>query len=211
MGQTARIIRATNLNSLAAAGVAVLAAFLLASPAAAKTCTKRVAPPGHAGSTQYFETVPTSCGNAPPPSGSSTSGGPINHLGQGKAGLHALSRLGSNGKAAASLAAATAPTSAPPSGATTPSSGSVSKPSGGRGSGKSLGSGQGALSGSGQGTPSGSGLPWTGGSTSGALGNALTGSDGGLGILLPILMGLALIAAIALGLIRARRPGGPSI
>jgi hypothetical protein len=182
MGQTARNIRAGFLGSLTLTLVMLPVSFVLAGPASAKSCTKNIAPPGHAGSTEYYETVPTSCGNASPPSGgTSGSGGSINRLGHGKAGVHGLSRLGPNGKAAAALAAATAP---PVVGSSTPS----------------------------KATAGGSGLPWTGGgSAAGALGSALTGSSGVLGVLLPILMGLALVGAVVAGVIRARRSSGPSI
>lgn len=199
MGHLARIFRAGFFGSLAATSVALLLALALAGPAGAKTCTKRIAPPGHAGSTEYSETVPTSCGNASPPSsGSSGSGSGITHLGHGTTGVHGLSKLGPSGQAAASLAAATAPQ---PVG-----SGGGSEPRGASGS-----AGSGPVN-SGPDAPArASGLPASTGSESGTLGSALTGADGGLGILLPILMGVGLAAAIAAGVVRLRRSGGPSV
>jgi hypothetical protein len=73
-----------------------------------------LAPPGHAGASQYSETIPTSRGNAAPPSsGSNVSGrsgnSAIAQLGHGGAGVSSLSHLGKTGQAAAALAAATAP------------------------------------------------------------------------------------------------------
>lgn len=209
MGHRARICRAGILGSLTATAAVLVAGFVLAVPAGARTCTKNIAPPGHAGSAQYYETVPTSCGNASPPSAGgsgsgSGSGAGITHLGHGRAGLHALTHLGTNGQAAASLAAATAP----------PVSGSPGRGGGvnSRSSGSGSGSGNPGATGSlGVGKSNGaSGLPWTG-SASGALGSALTGSGGGLGVVLPILMGLGLIAALGAGVLRARRSGGPSV
>lgn len=193
MGQTGRTLRAGISGSLATILVAVLTGALMAAPAGARTCTKNIAPPGHAGSTQYYETVPTSCGNASPPAGGSNSGSgsPITRLGHGKAGLHALSQQGANGRAAASLAAATAP---------------PSLRSKGRG-----GSGAAGANGSIRPNIGSSRLDGSAGSGSGALGTALAGSGGGLGILLPILMGAALLAAIAAGVARARRSAGPSV
>jgi len=135
-----------------------------------------LAPPGHAGTNQYFETIPTSAGNAAPPgtvSGSgSASAGPsaLSHLGHGRRGAERLAKLGKTGQAAAALAASTA--SAPissPSSATPPS------------------------------VPAGS----SGASIASGVAHALTGSDtGGLGIALPLLLATALVAA--LGILAAR-------
>jgi hypothetical protein len=177
---------------------AVAAASAVAGPASAKTCTKRVAPPGHAGSTQYYETVPTSCGNATPPgaggSGSTTSSSPINRLGQGHSGVKTLSRLGSQGGAAAALAAATAPNPTGTGAEGSGTSGSASAP---------------PASASSAGANRGLSVPSTTGSAGSALTSALTGSgSGGLGVLLPIFLGLSLVAAIGVGVFRARRAAG---
>jgi hypothetical protein len=82
-----------------------MVAFLLVPAAAWGQQT--LAPPGKAGADQYFETVPSSAGNASPPTGSSSSGGAR----ASAATLGALSRT-KDGRAAASFAAASAPASA---------------------------------------------------------------------------------------------------
>lgn len=200
MGQLGRILN----RALLVVSLLSLVALGLSGTAAAKTCTKQIAPPGHAGSTQYYETVPTSCGNASPPAGGSGEPqGSIGDFGQGASGTKALSHLGTTGKSAAALAAATAPPAATP--ATTAGTGVTP--------GTSRGSGSGSVTGAVGGSPhTGSAvmLPSASGSAGGALGGALTGGGGGLGVLLPILLGLLLAAAIALGIGRAGRPSGPS-
>lgn len=190
MGLLGRISGWVLLLALAGAGVTVFA------PAAeAKSCFKNLAPPGHAGSSQYFETVPTSCGNAVPPStgtGSGADAGSITQLGHGRAGIRGLSHLGTSGKAAAALAAATAPSSGG-AGSSSPPDGGASK----RGTTHKLFSSPAVESSS--------------GSAGAALGSALTGSDPtGLGVLLPVLLGLTLVGAIVAGVLGARSGGGSS-
>lgn len=195
MGLSARIVRLGVLLWT----VAMATASLSAGPASAKTCTRNIAPPGHAGSTQYYETVPTSCGNASPPAGGSgSSRTSIGRLGKGTAGSTALSRLGIAGQSAAALAEATAPALVIPA----RFSGDASS----RGySGHRHGGG--AVSGGAMATD----LPSASGSAVGALGNALTDTGGGgLGIFLPILLALIFAAAVAAGFGRARRQSGPS-
>jgi len=90
--------------------IVVCAAGALPGQALALT----LAPPGHAGASQYSETIPTPRGNAAPPSSGSNYSGrsgnsAIAQLGHGAAGVSTLSRLGKTGQAAAALAAATAP------------------------------------------------------------------------------------------------------
>jgi hypothetical protein len=70
-----------------------------------------LAPPGHAGANQYFETIPTSAGNAAPPGSVSGSGSSqaLAGLGQGRSTDARLAQLGKDGRAAAALAASTAP------------------------------------------------------------------------------------------------------
>jgi len=86
---------------------------VVASPNAASAGV--LAPPGHSGADQYFETIPTAAGNSAPPGsvkGSGTSSaGPqsLSGLGQGKTGDTQLANLGQAGQAAARLAASTAP------------------------------------------------------------------------------------------------------
>jgi hypothetical protein len=142
-----------------------------------------LAPPGHAGANQYFETIPTSAGNAAPPGSvkGSGSGDPGSHtlagFGRGAPTDASLAKQGKTGQAAAALAAATAPTPA--------SRAAKRSILGARGS---------AAAGSG------------GGSPLHGIGDALTGSDsGGLGVLLPLLLATALVVVIALGVGRVRR------
>jgi hypothetical protein len=191
MGHWATTARAVIIVGL----MGIATAYAGAAPAAARTCTKNIAPPGHAGSTQYYETVPTSCGNASPPStGGHGSVSTISGLGHGRAGVKTLSHLGAQGSAAAALAAATAPNRVGP-----PRPGSSLTP-GASGGADSTASGR---------TPS---LPSMGGSAGSALSSVLTGAGGGgLGLLLPILLGLTLVAAIGAGVLRARRSGGTSL
>jgi hypothetical protein len=165
-------------------------ALVSAVPAAAKTCYKDIVPPGQSGSSQYVEVIPTTCGSATPPSvgkGSSGGrGGPISHLGQGAAGVRALSHMGAQGQAAAALAAATAPAGV-----------AHSSKTGGRGSS--------ATGAAGSRSERPLGIPSVHGSSAGALGSALAGSHGsGLGSLLPILMGVLFGVAVAAGVARAR-------
>jgi hypothetical protein len=93
------------------ASILVSFAVLFAVPSNALALT--LAPPGKSGADQYFETIPTSVGNAAPPgsvSGSSFPGGQSpKRLRQAGAGAAGLSRLGKDGRAAAALAKATAP------------------------------------------------------------------------------------------------------
>jgi hypothetical protein len=92
-----------------------LTAALLAVAAPAQAVT--LIPPGKAGASQYFETIPNAAGNTPPPSGigsaSPTAGGAaaqtLASFGRGRAGAATLARLGATGRAAAALAGATAP------------------------------------------------------------------------------------------------------
>jgi hypothetical protein len=148
----------------------------------------RLTPPGKSGSDQYFETIPTSAGNAAPPQGGgsgSGAGGALSHLSQGRAGSKGLAHLGKDGQAAASLAAATAPTN-----------GAAGGTAGGTAGGSSAGS-HGLNSVQGE-------------STSRGIADALTGSDtGGIGLVLPLLLGTSLIMAIGLAAWRLRRGSGP--
>lgn len=97
------------MGRLRGAVLAGTAAVLLAASAPAQAVT--LVPPGKAGADQYFEVVPSAGGNAAPPPGapSALSSGALAPYGHGRAGANALARLGSTGKAAAALAAATAP------------------------------------------------------------------------------------------------------
>jgi hypothetical protein len=159
-----------------------------ALPAAASAAV--LAPPGHAGANQYFETIPTSSGQAAPPgsvrgSGTSSSSHALAAFGRGQATDAKLAKLGKPGRAAAALAASTAP--APATGAAAEAARAAAGSGASGGSGGSIGSGV-----------------WH------ALGSSNTG---GLGLLLPLLLATALL--VALGIVAASfrsrdRPAGPS-
>lgn len=158
---------------------------VLAITAPAQAGERLIYPPGHAGADQYAEVVPTAAGNAAPPSGGGGSGPlttssthAIAQIGSGRAGTAKLSRLGKDGHAAAALAAANAP--APVSAST----------------GRAAGSGA---------TAAPVQVTTPGGSISSGISHALGGS-GGLGVLLPVLLLVTLVAALAFGVARLRRP-----
>jgi hypothetical protein len=176
------------------AGVSLVFAVLLAVPSVAGALT--LAPPGKAGASQYFETIPTSSGSAAPPQGGGSGHAASVAIGNGVAGSHALAKLGSDGHAAAALAAATAPVVAASSGKQGGAS-AGSQPSGSKPPARSTAAG-------------GSATSQPGGSAVVGLTNAVTGSDqGGIGLFLPLLMVLTLAAAVWAGIRNARRPGGP--
>jgi hypothetical protein len=155
------------LVSIVAVGVA---------PATAGASPIVLAPPGHPGANQYFETIPSSSGEAAPPGSVKGSGSPnagpsaLSHFGQGRKADARLAQLGKNGAAAAALAASTAPVV--PYGlspARAKSDAATSSASGG-------------------------------GSVASGIAHALTGSsNGGLGIALPLLLATALIVALGVG------------
>jgi hypothetical protein len=89
---------------------------LLAAPALARGADHLI-PPGKSGADQYFETIPSSAGNAAPPQGTPTSSAPaaVAVTPTARAGARALGRRGKDGKAASSLARDTAPPPLAPS------------------------------------------------------------------------------------------------
>ena len=144
-----------------------------------------IAPPGHSGTSQYVEVIPSSAGNAAPPGtvrgSGSASAGPqaLANLGHGSSADARLAKLGKEGQAAAALAASTAPT--PVSGGTNGSGSAAAKRVASQGS-----------------------------SAAGGITAALSSAEsGGMGILLPLLLATALIAAV--GVIAARLAGRPGI
>ena len=165
--------------------LALLAAVMLPASAAAKN--RVLAPPGNSGVNQYDESVPTAAGNQPTNTlhpGTRVPGGPGGGGGRGSAispsTQRALDRQGAAGRAAAALALATAPGAAHrrPSGQT-------------NGAGRAAGSA----------APAGAGF-----SPVKSLIKAFTGSaSGGLGPLLPILLVVSALGAMALAIIRRRR------
>lgn len=168
---------------------------LVGSPAAV---AKEYAPPGRAGTSEYAEDIPTAGGNAQTPAmgGGNTTAAQIDKLGGGKAGVRKLTRLGKSGAAAAQFAQQTAPTrSASSSAPRAPRSGSETTASG---------AGTSAVPSS---TPrTQATLRATGGSAVSALGRALDGSQGGIGLFLPLLLISGAFAATAWAVVRARRP-----
>ena len=139
-----------------------------------------LAPPGHAGANQYVEVIPTSAGNAAPP-------GSVSGSGSASAGPQALAHFGQGragdvkltrlGKDGQAAAALAASTA----------------PSPVRGAGYARGA-------------AGVSISAPHGSPASGVADALTGSDaGGLGLLLPLLLASALIAAIGIAAARVRR------
>jgi hypothetical protein len=163
----------------------IITAFVATALVPGVAAGRVLAPPGHAGANQYVEVIPTSGGNAAPPGSVHGSGSPnagpqaLKALGSGPTGDTRLAKLGKDGQAAAALAASTAPAPAP---AGTVSLGEVTGPDAGASS---------------------------GGSASSGIAHLLSGSDtGGLGLLLPLLLATALLAALGIAVGRLRRRTG---
>src|SRR5450631_4354438 len=191
--------------------LAALAA--LALPGAAIARSNTVAPAGNSAVSQYVENVPTAKGSRPANTihvggggggggggsgigGSSGSGGGTGG-GGGSSALsantqQALSRQGGDGLAAAALARATAPATLVVTTKVhgTPATAGSSTPQPAGSTGSSSGSGSSS-------------------SVVGTLVNALTGgsSQGGLGPVLPVLLVICAVGAVALGFRRRRHPG----
>jgi hypothetical protein len=158
---------------------------------------KIYAPPGKAGASEYFETLPASAGNVAPPSattytaptkssatnpasttssGTSAASSRLSKVGAGTKGANKVAKLGSNGESAAAFAQETAPAVVKTSANERASDAAFV-------------------------TPNGSAL-------SGVV-RLLGGSDaGGIGAFLPLALILGLVAAIAAAVVRLRRPGG---
>ena len=141
-----------------------------------------LAPPGHAGTNQYVEVIPTSGGNAAPPGtvpgsgNANASSKALAPFGHGSTGDTRLAKLGKEGRAAAALAAATAPTPA-----------------------------------AGQNRERAAAAAAGGGSVASGLWHALSSSDaGGLGLLLPLLLTTAFLVALGLMLAAMRSRGRPA-
>jgi hypothetical protein len=178
--------------------IAIVTTGLVTAAMGAAASAAVLAPPGHAGANQYFETIPTSRGNAAPPgsvhgSGNAHAGSQrLAGFGQGASTDAKLAQLGKTGQAAAALAAATAPAPASASARNTLSSGRSAS----RGAGASGGA-------SADGRSSGTG------SVASGIAHALTGSDtGGLGLALPLLLLTALLVVVGLLVTRVTRRAG---
>jgi len=159
----------------------MVAATALAGPASAAAET--VVPPGNGAVNQYTQTFPTPGGKATVEGDSVSS--PSRTL--GKRQTRELEAEGPEGVAAANLAAETAPVAAGDSG-----------DSGGSGDGSRSGAGSGATGGRADGSGHSVGLDVQGASGLGAvLGGAFGASSGGLGLLMPLLILLALAWCLA--------------
>lgn len=161
-----------------------------------------VVPPGNSAANQYTETYPTWRGNAP--TGEESGKSPKQALGARNAGR--LQKLGPEGRAAAQLAAETAPGS---SAAAVPGSGAPGT-QGASGQGAAGGSGRGASVGSAS-NPAGNGGGGVQPEGSSALGEVLkqaTGSSstGEMGLLLPLIILGAIAFAATYSWRRRRRP-----
>jgi hypothetical protein len=163
--------------------IAALAAlFVVALPTAGAAAESRV-PPGVSGANQYSETLPGPGGNDRTGGGS----GKTPAQAVGKENAAKLEALGPEGEAAAELAAETAPEGG--------------KAGGGHGGAASNGGASGS-SGSGSGTAGSSGLDQVLGQVTGT-GGSESGSNG-IGLLLPLLIAAAIVAAAAYALNRRR-------
>lgn len=179
--------------------IAAISAALALAPAAAAAPIV-LDPPGKAGANQYFETIPTSNGNAAPPSGGTATKPPtIDASGPGKSALHQLQKLGADGQAAANFAEASAPPASP--------TGSHGQ----RGAGSSSANRDGSGNSDGSGTnPAAAAASATGGSAFSGIFHVLGGSDaGGIGVFLPILLIGSLVSAIVAAGWRRRRGDSP--
>ena len=151
-------------------------AIVLAAPAATALARRHIVQPGDPGSTQYQEDVPTAQGSRPV---TTLHAGPTTPPSASAtipaATVHSLTRHGAAGRAALSLAEQTAP---PPS----PSR-----------------NGPGST---GQSHPN---LHYRATAAAGVIAQSLLGERGGMGVFLPIIIGLALGSTITLTIVRRRR------
>jgi hypothetical protein len=162
--------------------VALTALFVVAVPVAGAAAESRV-PPGVSGANQYSETLPGPGGNDRTGGGS----GKTPAQAVGKENAAKLEALGPEGEAAAELAAETAP--------------GGGKAAGGHGGAASNG-GASEGSSSGAGASGSSGLDQVLGQVTGT-GGSESGSNG-MGLLLPLLIAAAIVAAAAYALNRRR-------
>jgi hypothetical protein len=158
-------------------------------------------PPGKAGANEYFETIPSTGGNAAPPSGASTTAPAIDRSGPSKSALNKLQKSGSEGQAAASFATASAPV--------VDHASSTRKKRSGQGTARPAKPVTGKRGGRTQPTTEASAAAVaasrTGGSAVSGIIHLLGGSDaGGIGVLLPILLIGGLISAILAAGVRRR-------
>lgn len=195
--------------------IALLLVLAFPAAATAKGHRQSVAPPGISGVQQYVETVPTAHGGQPTSSVHGSSGGPgggggissggggSGSFGSGSGSIspstqRALASQGAAGRAAAALAAATGPAAAHHRVGT----------SGRGGHGSAGGNGGGGSNGGGDLSSSASSVSHaTSTSPVSAVFKALTGSssDGGMGVLLPIILIVCLLVFSTFAIKRRRR------
>lgn len=186
-------MRATERQLAPYAIIATLVASLALAPVGASGA---VLPPGNSAANQYTEAYPTQGGSKPARDrGHAT---PAKALGADNA--KRLEAQGADGRAAAELAAATAPATTLQAGrevqgGASPAAGGTENPNG-----KTAGGG--VERGGGSGSPSGS-------SGLGKVVEQATGSSssGGLGLLLPLLIAAALVWSVLYSMRRRRRAG----
>ena len=167
---------------LSAPIAAVLAALVFAAPALAQD--EVIAPPGNSGVEEYLEVVPGAGGDKPASggkSGSASAPTPAEALGADNA--KALEAMGSDGKAAAAAAAAGSPTDRRTA-REREKTGVLGKSA----TGQSI-------------------AAQSSGDRATSVVRALGGDGGGMGVLFPILLGLTLSLALALGIGRMLRRG----
>lgn len=180
------------LSGVRLVAVTAISAALAFAPAASAAQIV-LDPPGKAGANQYFETIPTSNGNAAPPSGTPSKPPAIDSAGPGNSALKQLQKLGADGQAAASFAQASAPT--------------VSH-TGGHGQSNATGS---SKSGTSTGSPGAAAASATGSSALSGIFRVLGGSDaGGIGVFMPILLIGSLLSAILAAGWRRHRDDAPA-
>jgi len=173
----------------------VLAMYAIYAGSASAQCSQGTVKPGNSEVDQYQETIPGSCGDQKPGDGSEGGGGSLP-----ADTVNELEALGGDGAAAAAIAAATAPIverGVGSGGEPEPGSSKRSEPGSSRGNGLLKG----------EDTQSGEYSASDDGSSLSAVTRALAGdsSDGGLGLILPlILAGTPLAAAVAF-MVRTRR------
>lgn len=169
----------------------------LTSPGTAHASPQRIVNPGDPGSSQYQEDVPSAFGNVP---ATSVAGKPAHGAPLPPGVAVRLAHAGSAGRATARLAVAGTPQSTTTSGRqrhrSSPSSES------GAGGGSSGGSGGSGESG---GEPSTITQAGSGKGIASSLVTALVGSDGGVGLLLPLLLALSVL--LGAGIVARRRRG----
>jgi hypothetical protein len=166
-----------------AALAGLVAVSLVPATAPAKPCHRHHhSPAGNSESEQYSETVPGACGNQTPGGGGSSNSVPPSTLRQ-------LQALGADGQAAAALAQQTAPSGKVPA-----------RERGGTDNGADNGNREGPAAQGG--TGGGGGL----GSVVDGLTRALGGDsdDGGMGILLPLVLAAVAAAGIGFAILRRR-------